>query len=412
MSHSFFIARRLYYGGDDAKRRVSKPAIRIATAGVAIGLMVMIVTVCVVLGFKASVKNKVSGLAGDVQIRNFTALQYGVNEPMASNDSLMTAVRRTSGVRHVQRYSTVQGVLKTDADFMGIVFEGVGEDYDTTFIASNLVEGSMTAFSDSSASNRIVISKIMADALRLKCGERVFAYFISDNGVRARRFTICGIYRTNMSHYDKMLAFTDAYTARRLNGWTSEQCTGLEVMAKDNSDEGREECAEALRNTLRGTNCSVRSLADVYPGIFAWLGLLDLNLWIILALMVCVSGFTMISGLLIIILERTQMIGLFKSLGYNNGGIRRIFIWFAAFIIGRGVLIGDVLGLGFCLLQRYTHFVRLDAENYYIDNVPVVIDWSLMIALNLAVILIIVLIEIIPSQIISRISPAKSMRYE
>ena len=414
MNFPLFIARRIY-SKSDGQRMVSKPAIRIATAGVAIGLAVMIVSVSVVFGFKHTIRDKVVGFGSHIQVGEFMTLQNADQRPVAMTDSMMAALRSTDGVRHVQRFAMRQGILKTDEDFLGVLFKGVGPEFDSTFIHQNIVEGSIPAFSDSSSTNKLLISKSMADKLRLKSGDRIFAYFI-DNGVRARRFDICGIYQTNLSQYDEAICYIDLYTAVKLNGWEPDQVSGAEVSVENflKIDEVEEIFINKVNRQVDkyGETYSTKTIQELNPQLFSWLELLDLNVWIILALMVAVAAVTMISGLLIIILERTTMIGVLKALGARNKTIRHTFLWFAVFMIGRGLLIGNLLGIGLVLLQRYTGIIKLDPETYYVSTVPVEINIPLIILLNIATLLISLFILIAPSYLISHIQPAKSMRYE
>lgn len=414
MNFPLFIARRIY-SKSDGQRMVSKPAIRIATAGVAIGLAVMIVSVSVVFGFKHTIRDKVVGFGSHIQVGEFMTLQNADQRPVAMTDSMMAALRSTDGVRHVQRFAMRQGILKTDEDFLGVLFKGVGPEFDSTFINQNIVEGSIPAFSDSSSTNKLLISKSMADKLRLKSGDRIFAYFI-DNGVRARRFDICGIYQTNLSQYDDAICYIDLYTAVKLNGWEPDQVSGAEVSVENflKIDEVEEIFINKVNRQVDkyGETYSTKTIQELNPQLFSWLELLDLNVWIILALMVAVAAVTMISGLLIIILERTTMIGVLKALGARNKTIRHTFLWFAVFMIGRGLLIGNLLGIGLVLLQRYTGLIKLDPETYYVSTVPVEINIPLIILLNIATLLISLFILIAPSYLISHIQPAKSMRYE
>ena len=415
MNFPLFIARRIY-GESDARQMVSRPAIRIATAGVAIGLAVMIVSVSVVFGFKHTIRDKVVGFGSHIQVGNFMTLQAGEQYPVQMRDSMMTALRNTQGVSHVQRFAMKQGILKTDNDFLGVAFKGVGPEFDSTFIHQNMVEGTIPAFSDSASSNRLLISKPMADKLRLKTSERIFAYFIDENGVRARRFTISGIYQTNLSQYDDIICYTDLYTTVRLNGWKSDQVSGAEVSV---SDFDRVDETESIyinkvnrQTDAYGETYSTKTIRELNPQIFSWLDLLDMNVWIILALMTAVAAVTMISGLLIIILERTTMIGVLKALGARNKTIRHTFLWFAVFMIGRGLIIGNILGIGLVFLQRLTGLVKLDADTYYVSTVPVELNLPIILLLNIATLIISVLVLIGPSYLISHIHPAKSMRYE
>ena len=394
---------------------VSRPAIRIATIGVAIGLAVMIVTVSVVLGFKHTIRDKVVGFGSHIQIQNLLSYSIADGTSISMTDSMMAAISQIKGVKHVERYALTQGILKTDDDFLGVAFKGVGQEYDMTFLKQNLVEGEIPQFSDTASSNRVLLSKMMADKLQLKAGDKIYAYFIDDN-VRTRRFTVAGIYQTNMTRFDEAFCFIDLHTSIKLNGWNDDQCSGAEVTVKD--FDRLEETAEAFVDAVNrktdeyGNTYGSQTIYETYPQVFSWLELLDINVWIILALMVCVAGFTMISGLLIIILERTQMIGVLKAIGARNKTIRHTFLWFAVFIIGQGLLLGNVLGLGIIALQKYTGLVKLDPQTYYVSEAPMEVNAPLFVLLNIATLIICVFVLIAPSYLISHIHPAKSMRYE
>ena len=394
---------------------VSRPAIRIATIGVAIGLAVMIVTVSVVLGFKHTIRDKVVGFGSHIQIQNLLSYSIADGTSISMTDSMMAAISQIKGVKHVERYALTQGILKTDDDFLGVAFKGVGQEYDMTFLKQNLVEGEIPQFSDTVSSNRVLLSKMMADKLQLKAGDKIYAYFI-DNNVRTRRFTVAGIYQTNMTRFDEAFCFIDLHTSIKLNGWNDDQCSGAEVTVKD--FDRLEETAEAFVDAVNrktdeyGNTYGSQTIYEAYPQVFSWLELLDINVCIILALMVCVAGFTMISGLLIIILERTQMIGVLKAIGARNKTIRHTFLWFAVFIIGQGLLLGNVLGLGIIALQKYTGLVKLDPQTYYVSEAPMEVNAPLFVLLNIATLIICVFVLIAPSYLISHIHPAKSMRYE
>ncbi len=415
MNLPLFIAKHLY-SATDSRQKVSRPAMRIATAGVAIGLAVMLISVSVVFGFKHTIRDKVIGFGSHITVANFMSLHGRELAPICMDDSMMRVIRSLDGVKHVQRYAIKQGILKTDSDFLGVAFKGIANDYDTTFIHDNMVEGVIPAFSDTVSTNKILVSKIMADRLRLNAGDKVFAYFIDNGNVRVRRFTVSGIYRTDLTQFDDILCFTDLYTAVRLNGWEPDQAGGAELTVKDFNaiDVVEDEVVKKVNRTVDkyGETYSSETIQDANPQIFTWLGLLDLNVWIILVLMLCVAGFTMISGLLIIILERTSMIGVLKALGARNGVVRKTFLWFAVFIIGRGMLIGNIVGLGLMALQRFTGFIKLDAATYYVDTVPVEFSILAIILLNVVTLLVSVLVLIGPSYLASMIHPAKSMRYE
>lgn len=395
---------------------MSRPAIRIATIGVAIGLAVMIITVSVVMGFKHTIRDKVVGFGSHIQVESFISSQSATPCPICIDDSLMNVLKHIDGVRHVGRYALTHGILKTDNDFLGVVFKGIGEDYNVQFLEQNLVEGKMQKFSSTKSSYQLLISKRIADKLGLKVGEKVFAYFIDYQNVRARKFTIAGIYETNMTQFDETLCFTDLPIPVKLNNWEKDQCSGAELLVND-FDQLQHTSELVIETVNRHTDhdgeiLTSHTIQETYPQVFSWLSLLDINVWIILALMICVAGFTMISGLLIIILERTQMIGLMKALGARNKSVRHTFLWFAAFIIGQGMLWGNVIGIGLILIQQHTGFIQLDPANYYVTTAPMELDIPLILLLNVATLLVTLFVLIAPSFLVSRIHPAKSMRYE
>jgi len=373
-----FIAKKIY-SSNDTGTKVSRPAIRIATAGVAIGLAVMIITVSVVIGFKHTIRDKVVGFGSHIKIENFLNIQNTDSHPVCIDDSMMKVLTEIDGVARVERYAITQGILKTENDFL-------------------------------------VISRITADKLRLNVGSKVFAYFISDNDIRVRKFTITGIYDTGMTQFDNSLCLTDIYTTIRLNKWQTDMCSGAELQVTN--FEQLEKTAQCVENVVNrtvdryGETLTSQTVYEAYPQIFSWLELLDINVWIILALMTCVAGFTMISGLLIIILERTQMIGVMKALGAADSTVRHTFLWFAVFIIGQGLLWGNIIGIGLVVLQIQTGLISLDPATYYVNTAPMEINIPLILLINTATLLISITVLIGPSYLISHIHPAKSMRYE
>lgn len=415
MNLPYFLAHRIYAQNDD-KRKVSRPAIRIATIGVAIGLAVMIVSVCVVLGFKHAIRDKVIGFGSHIQVAEYNALMGGDGRAVQMDDSVMSVLSHILGVKHVQRFAYRQGILKTDDDFLGVMFKGVGPEFDSTFIHKNMVEGSIPRFSDKVSGNKLLISKSMADKLHLKTGSRLFAYFIDYTGVRMRRFTISGVYQTNLTQYDNTICFTDLHAVAKLNGWPADVAGGAELTINNFEqldDVERTVIAKVNRTTDHyGNTFASKTIKEVSPQIFSWLSLLDLNVWIILAIMMCVAAVTMISGLLIIILERTQMVGLLKALGAGNATVRHTFMWFSAFIIGRGLLWGNLVGLGLVALQYVTGLVKLDPATYYVSTVPVEVNLLYIVLLNIGTLIISLFVLIAPSYLISHIHPAKTMSYE
>lgn len=414
MNWKLFIAHRIYKN-DEGGKEVSKPAIRIAMAGIAIGLAVMIISVAVVIGFKHQVRDKVVGLSSDILVTSMDEAQSYQTTPVVGNDSLLHVLEAVPAVSHVQRYATKPGMIMTSDNFQGMVLKGVAQEYDTRFLKEHLVKGEVPSFSDSTASNKVVISQTIADRLSLTVGDKLYTYYLEDN-IRARRLTVAGIYQTNFSAYDDLFLITDLYTVTRLNNWEREQVGGIEVEVKDYGllEQVNEHIRELLneKSDRYGSVYYSRTVEEVYPQIFAWLDLLDMNVWVILILMVGVAGFTMISGLLIIILERTNMIGVLKALGADNTSVRKVFLSFSVLLIRKGMLWGNVVALLFCVLQYYFKIIKLDPATYYVDAVPVELNVGVWLLLNLGTLVVSVLMLVGPSYLVSRIHPARSIRFE
>lgn len=414
MSFSLFLARRIYRDSVPGKQ-VSRPAVLIAMIGISIGLAVMIIAIAVIVGFKSEVRDKVVGFGSHIQVSNLDAAHSYETRPIVAGDSMLAALSAYPEVKRVQRYSTKLGMIKTSDAFQGIVLKGVGSEYDRTFFRRHLVEGDIPRFSDSLSSNRVVISKLLADKLKLRLGDKIDTYYIQGD-IRARRLEIAGIYQTNFYEYDNLFLLTDLNLVNRLNKWQPDQVSGVELELRD-YDKLEEMTYQIAADTderpdRNGAEYCVRNVEQLNPQIFDWLGVLDVNIWVILILMIGVAGFTMVSGLLIIIIERTSMIGLLKSLGANNFTIRKVFLWFSVFLIGKGMLWGNITGLAFYFIQRWSGVFRLNPETYYMDTVPVSFNIQLFFLLNAGTLLASVLMLLGPSYLITRISPATSIRYK
>lgn len=414
MSFPFFFANRLFrHKGEE--QRVSLPTMRIAVLGVAVGLVVMIVSTSVVLGFKSQIRSKVIGMGAHVEVMNVDSQDETEYMPIVTDDSLVQKIKKIPNVSHVQRYSSKLGMLKADSAFQGVLFKGIAQEYDVTFLRQHLVAGEIPALTDTASSGKILISRMMADNLGLALGGKVYAYFFED-GMKTRRYTIAGIYRTNMSQFDNNIILTDLYSVNKLNRWDSDQSSALEIYLHDfsqlNVSTGRINKEIARLQDRFGASYSAFSITERYAQIFDWLKLLDLNVWVILGLMMAVACFTMISGLLILILEKTNTIGVLKALGANNRLIRHVFLYYASFIIGRGLLWGNVGGLILLFVQHQWGIVKLDPLIYYVDSVPVLFDIRVLVLLNLGTLLLSMLVLIIPSFLVSRIQPAKAIRFD
>lgn len=417
MSLSLFIARRIYGSSAPQDARVSRPAVTIAMIGIAIGLVVMMLSVAIALGFKQEVRDKVIGFGSHIQVANFTRTDVYETRPVVGSDSIRQVIRQASpGVEHIQRFAIKPGMLKTEDNFQGIILKGIAQEYDTTFLANHLVEGRIPHFTDSVASGEVLVSRQVADKMGLHVGDKINTYYIEKN-VRARRFTISGIFQTHFTEYDDRFFITDLYTASRLNNWKDRDLvSGMELQILP--DASLEQCADEVASVINrqtdryGNAYLAQSIEQLYPSIFAWLEVLDTNVVVILVLMLGVAGFTMISGLLILILERTNMIGILKALGAPDLTIRRIFLYFSAFLILKGMFWGNLIGISLCLAQKYGGIVHLDPKTYYVEVVPVLIDVPLLLLLNLFTLLVSVLMLVGPSLLISRIKPVKAIRFE
>lgn len=420
------MARRFFRHIGDERQSASNPTITIATAGVAVGLAVMIVTVCVIMGFKREVMSKVRGFASDIEVLDLRSLSSPESFPITANDNYIAELKKIPDVKKVSRIAQKMGMLKTSDSFQGITLKGLPADYDTTFIASAIIEGRMPRLLNhntndvqasrmTNGSNEIIISQRQADDLGLKVGDRVYTYFFEET-IRMRRFKICGIYNTNMGIFDKNVVVSDFQTVARLNKWKEDQCSSLEIQltSLDRLPE-----AMPLMNAYHGTHPDPMavprkplSVKDHYIQVFSWLDLLDTNMMVIILLMVAVAGFTMVSGLLILILERIQTIGILKALGATNTTIRRIFLYFASFITLRGLIIGDAIALLLLVAQKHWGFVHLDPSSYYVETVPIELNALAIVSLNVATLAITTLALVAPSFMISRVQPAKAIRYE
>lgn len=415
MSTELFIARRIYRGDKQNDKRVSSPAIRIAITGIALGLAVMLVAVCIIVGFKKEVRAKVVGFGSHIQVTAFDSNNSYEQTPIAFSDTLASILTSNNAISHIQEYITKPGIIKTDDDFMGVVLKGVTERYDWAFFRKNMVEGEVIQPGDTTTGNRAILSREIADKLQLKMGDSFTCYFVQEP-VRARRFTIAGIYETNFEEYDKLYVITEKEVLASLNGWEEDMVSGIELLVKDydNLDRTTQDLFFTLasHSDRFGNNLYTRSINDINPMIFNWLNLLDMNVWVIIILMLVVSGFTMISGLLIIILERTNMIGMLKSMGARDFSIRKVFLYLSAFLIGQGMLWGNVIALLFCFLQDRFQLLKLDPATYYLSSVPVDLNLLYILLLNAGTLLVTLLMMVGPSYLVARITPARSIRFE
>ena len=410
---AFKIATRLYFS-EQAEHRQSKPAVRVALAGMIVGVLVMILTICIVVGFKQTVTAKVAGFGAHIQVVSFDNNNTYDLQPIEASDSMLTQLASFPHVVQVAPFITKTGMIKTDSAFQGIVLKGT--DY-WTFFERNLMEGVLPV-----EPNEVLISRIMANRLQLGVGQSVLAYFVDGTDYRVRRFKIVGLYDTGFAQNDELFVVTTLSTARPLlSTFNSKLSTnifsGVEVLIDDFAylDQVADDIyfATVRRMDENGYNVYfVQTLQDQNPAIFAWLDLLDMNVIVIIILMLLVAGFNIVSGLIILILDGVQLIGTLKALGADNRFVRQIFLIQASWLIAKGVLWGNIIGLALVALQYYTHLMPLDPATYYVSFVPVVFPWGWLLLLNMLTIGLSLLILLLPSMIISHISPAKVMHFE
>ncbi len=400
------IARRLYFS-EEGKARTSRPAVRVALGGILIGVMVMIVAICVVVGFKQEVQRKVAGFGSHIQVVNFDNNATYELRPIDLSDSLLQKLRTLPHVKQVSLFASKPGIIKTDSAFQGIVFKGT--DY-WEYFADNLVEGRLPE-----AKNEVIISTVLANQLHLSTDDAILCYFVEEE-LRVRRLYIVGLYNTSMSEMDRLFVLGDIELVRQLNHWKPTQASGIEVLVDDlrHLEVAADAVYFATANRLdeAGNAFYTQTLEQLNPQIFGWLDLLDMNVVIIILLMLCVSGFSIITGLIILILESVTLIGTLKALGANNRFVRRIFIYESILLVGKGMLWGNLLGLSIVALQYFTHLIPLDATTYYVSYVPMAFPWVWLLLLNIGVLLLAWLIMLAPSAIVSQISPAKVMHFE
>jgi len=415
VSYNFFLSRRIYNGGS-TKKGGAAPAVRIALLGIAFGLAIILLSVAVVSGFKNQIKVRLAGFGSDVQIANFDAAVSYETLPIWVTDSLEEAIKTEfPDVSTIQRYATKPAMIKTDNAFQGAVAKGLGPEFDASFFKDYLVEGVIPDFSDSTYTNQIVLSKTLARKMDLKLNDQLLLYFITDQ-IKARKLKIVGIYDTGFSQYDETYLLVDLYLIQRLNNWDNHQVSGLEIDLV--SDANQAVVVDNMRacytniSDEHGGHYFVQSIRDLHPQLFGWLDLLDINVVVILFLMLGVAGVTMISGLLIIILEHTQMIGLFKALGMSNRSVRRLFLNLSIFLISQGMIIGNLFAGAIYFVQNYWHLFTLDPNTYYVNYVPMEISFQSWLSINVCTLLVSVIIMILPTYMISKINPATSMKYE
>ena len=417
MNTELFISNRLFFDKTN-QHFLSKKIIRIALFGIALGLAVMIVSVAVITGFKSEIRNKVIGFGSHIQIVNYDSRNSYELPPVSKNQPFMGKLDSLKDIKTIQAFATKPGMIKTDESIQGIVFKGVEPSYDWTFFKNNLLEGVVPQLNDTNRVNEILLSENVSKLLKLKIGDSAVLYFVNETEVTPRmlQLKVCGIYRTSLEEFDNLFIIGDIKQVQRLNDWQADQISGFEILVSDfkKINQLEQEIRYLVIDYSKENDAILRTetITRQYPQIFDWLSILDMNVWVILALMVLVAGFNMISALLVLILERSTMIGVLKALGSPNWSIRKVFLYLSVFLTSRGMLWGNVIGMAIIVLQKAFHIIKLNPATYYVDVVPVNFNLVHILLLNAGCLIITTFMLIVPSVLVSRISPDKTIRFD
>jgi lipoprotein-releasing system permease protein len=417
-----FIADRILGSGLN-KGNISKPIVKIGIIGIALGMSVMLLTVSIVLGFKNEIIGKIRGLTTDIAISSINVNSSNEPEAITIGSDTLNLLRNLPFVKHVQRTSFKNGLLKTKNENEGILLKGVDSEYDFGFIAEHLSEGRLPVLNDSISSRDILISGSLANKMDLHLEEKILVHFITQREIydsiidevvvssehRSRKFTICGIFRTDFADFDDKLSFVDIRQLQRINNWEDNEVANYELKVRDFTRLG--DHVEQIRE-LVGYSYNVSHVKELYFNIFIWLEKLDINGVIIVVLMILVATINMITALLILILERTNMVGLLKALGMSNANVRSIFLRISLKLTLKGMLWGNIAGIGLCLLQYYFEIARLDSQTYYVDHVAVALDWKYFILLNVGTLITCASMLVLPTLIITRLTPVKTLKFD
>lgn len=417
MNIDLYIARRIFSAKEN-RNNLSHRIVNIALFGIVLGLVVLILSVAIVTGYKSEVGRKVIGFGSHLQIVNLDSNQSYETTPISQVQPFLRDLQKIEGIRHVQIFATKAGIIRTDDEIQAVVLKGIGPDFDWSFFEENKVEGSRFLVKDTVRNNQVWVSKQMADKLKLNLGDDLVMFFIHGSEIipRQRKFQLAGIYKTSLEEFDRLFVLVDINHIRKLNNWKNDEVSGFEILVnnfKTLPDQEKAVHNLLLRNTVAdGPVLQVVSIREKYRHIFDWLGLLDMNVWVILTLMVLVAGFNMVSSLLVVILERAQMIGILKAMGARNWSIRKVFLYFSVMLILKALVLGNILGIGICLIQQYTHILKLDPTSYYLEYIPINLTIWHLVLLNLGTIFVTMLMLLLPSYFITKVSPEKIIRFE
>ena len=410
MNFEKFVAKRLHTE-KNVQHSISKPILKMAIAAVSLSISVMIISVATSKGLQEKISAKVTGFTSDIQVTDLNLNPLQDFTPIEVDSSFRASLLEIDGVEYTQTQITKNAILKTETDFEGVLVKGVGEDFNWDFIKEHLVEGKLPHYKSSSKSNDIVISKILASKLNLKLGGKVLVYFqgLKNNNTLIRKFTIKAIYETGIEFFDDIYIIADSKHLQKINNWGTNQFSSLEIITNPTADDDEVYAAVEMTSPY---DTRVSSAHELYPQIFDWINLFDLNTLVILLIMLIVASINMITSLLIIILERTKMIGLLKALGAHKYSIRKVFLYHAFYLLRKGLFIGNTIGLSLIGIQYYFEPLQLDPTHYYVKALPVYLSLENWLIINALSILICMMLLIIPSILIQKVVPIKALRYE
>jgi lipoprotein-releasing system permease protein len=411
VNFEFFIARRII-AAKDYKSSISAPIIKIAITAIALGIIMMLVSIATSLGLQRKIQEKISAFNGDIIISNQDTNFSGESQiPISKNQDFYPEFKTIDGIKHMQGTASKGGVIRTAKDFEGVVIKGVGSDYDWQYFEEYLVDGRLPDFSGT-INDEVLLSGYLATRLDLKVGDKMPTYFLNESNIEKSRpigFTIVGLYNSGFQQFDEQFALADIKQIQRINKWDSGQIGNFEVFVEDFRE------VTHINNLVyeqTGSTLDTLSIRDKFASIFEWTDLFDFNTYLIIGIMILVAGINMITALLVLILERTKMIGILKAMGSNDWSVRKIFMYNAMYLIGVGLFWGNVIGLGLLLIQKYFKVIKLPPETYYVSEAPIYLDASYVILLNVGTFLLCALMLLIPTYIISKISPVKAIRFD
>ena len=407
MNTPLFIAKRLYNAKEN-NNNYTRPIIRIAILAITLSVMIMLLSVFILSGFKSEISKKVFGFGGHINISKFSYNQSFENDPIENTSELISNIYNLDYVKSIHPFATKAGIIKKEDEILGTILKGVDHDYSWSFFKENLIAGQVPKFDEFANSIEVLISENISRKMNLNIGDDILMYFIQ-NPTRVRKFKVSGVYKTDLTEFDEIMIIGDLKQIQKLNDWTKDKVGGYEVLVNniENLDSYVKEIDETIDYNLKAI-----SIKEKYPQIFDWLKLQDFNVLIILILMLIVGGINMITSLLIIILEKTRLIGILKAIGATNWSIRNVFIYNSLYIISYGLILGNVLALLFGLAQKRFNFIELDESIYFMNFVPIKIELFSLLMINLGTLLICYLILVVPSVIIAKISPAKSIKFD